>query len=367
MQSTGVRRELFTSLAGTAPLLDVLTDLPLPTHFPTPMEQQTLGKMGLKGDSAKWLNNVDPALCSKISQALMTVDSSFLDLKENVQTVPYVPDATAPLLIRTVMRNGLPQPMVRIKKLDPAKYASPVKVQAASSKSSDAVVPLQAIQEPRQLPQHEAKKKKKKPKLHSASHTPAHDSRLTPKTLSENSSSSAIPPSSSSKRRRSSSSSSVEPKQKRKGRDALMVSIDRAQVEGQQQKLVPGSGMRVKKRRQPDTKDSSVKDVADKKMTVRVSLSKLKGEFGRRPQPIDTSAAMMLGFEEDLGLEESFTLAAGVPDQVVPLNEYPDHHKVKRRRHHSRGDPAKVASLNRFSSMLESLFEQEDQLCSDGN
>ena len=30
-------------------------------------------------------------------------------------------------------------------------------------------------------------------------------------------------------------------------------------------------------------------------------------------------------------------------------------------------DPAKVASLNRFSSMLESLFEQEDQLCSDGN
>lgn len=56
----------------------VLTDLPLPTHFPTPMEQQTLGKMGLKGDSAKWLNNVDPALCNKISQALMTVDSSFL-------------------------------------------------------------------------------------------------------------------------------------------------------------------------------------------------------------------------------------------------------------------------------------------------
>ena len=102
-----------------------------------------------------------------------------------------------------------------------------------------------------------------------------------------------------------------------------MVSIDRAQVEGQQQKLVPGSGMRVKKRRRPDTKDSPVKDVAGKKMTVRVSLSKLKGEFGRRPQPIETSAAMMLGFEEDLGLEESFTLAAGVPDQVVPLNEYP--------------------------------------------
>ena len=56
----------------------VLADLPLPTHLPTPMEQHTLGKMGLKGDSTKWLNNVDPALCTKISQALMSVDSSFL-------------------------------------------------------------------------------------------------------------------------------------------------------------------------------------------------------------------------------------------------------------------------------------------------
>ena len=29
-------------------------------------------------------------------------------------------------------------------------------------------------------------------------------------------------------------------------------------------------------------------------------------------------------------------------------------------------DPAKVASLHRFASMLESLLEHEDQLCSDG-
>ena len=95
-------------------------------------------------------------------------------------------------------------------------------------------------------------------------------------------------------------------------------------MEGQQQKLVPGSGIRVKKRRQLDTKDPSAKDVAGKeKMTVRVSRNKLKGGFGKRPQPIDTSAAMMLGFEEDLGLEESFTLAAGVSDQVVPSNGYP--------------------------------------------
>ena len=145
------------------------------------------------------------------------------------------------------------------------------------------------------------------------------------------------------------------------------MSIDRTQVEGQQQKLVPGSGIRVKKRRQLDTKDSSAKDVAGKeKMTVRVSRNKLKGGFGKRPQPIDTSAAMMLGFEEDLGLEESFTLAAGVSDQVVPSNGYPGenmypstqsmvdvythlnrydlcyilsigHHKVKRKKHHSRG------------------------------
>ena len=29
-------------------------------------------------------------------------------------------------------------------------------------------------------------------------------------------------------------------------------------------------------------------------------------------------------------------------------------------------DPVKIASLNRFTSMLESLFDQEDQLISDG-
>lgn len=56
----------------------VLADLPLPAHVPTPMEQRALGKIGLKGESRKWLNNVDPALCAKISQALMSVDSNFL-------------------------------------------------------------------------------------------------------------------------------------------------------------------------------------------------------------------------------------------------------------------------------------------------
>lgn len=29
-------------------------------------------------------------------------------------------------------------------------------------------------------------------------------------------------------------------------------------------------------------------------------------------------------------------------------------------------DPVKIASLNRFTSMLETLFDQEDQLSSDG-
>ena len=42
------------------------------------------------------------------------------ELKENVQTVPYVPDSTAPLLIRSVMRYG---PVVRIKKFDPGDYS----------------------------------------------------------------------------------------------------------------------------------------------------------------------------------------------------------------------------------------------------
>lgn len=44
------------------------------------------------------------------------------DLKETAQAVPYTPDAAAPPLIRAIKRNGFPQPVVRVRKLDPGKY-----------------------------------------------------------------------------------------------------------------------------------------------------------------------------------------------------------------------------------------------------
>lgn len=44
------------------------------------------------------------------------------DLKETAQAVPYTPDVAAPPLIRAIKRNGFPQPVVRVRKLDPGKY-----------------------------------------------------------------------------------------------------------------------------------------------------------------------------------------------------------------------------------------------------
>lgn len=144
---------------------------------------------------------------------------------------------------------------------------------------------------------------------------------------SENATSSAVPSSGRPKRSRGSSTSSGEPKPKRKqkGEDALLVSIDRTQVEGQQQRLIPGSGMRVKKWGQMDAKHPAVKSdrAAGEKMTVRVSRSKLKGEFGKRSLPIDSGGAMMVGLEEDLQPGRSFMLARSTSDQVVPSTEHP--------------------------------------------
>ena len=138
---------------------------------------------------------------------------------------------------------------------------------------------------------------------------------------SENATSSAVPSSGRPKRSRGSSTSSVEPKPKRKqkGEDALLVSIDRTQVQGQQSRLIPGSGMRVKKWGQVDAKDSAVKSdgAAGGRMTVRVSRSKLKGEFGKRPLPMDSSGAVMM----EPG--RSFMLARSTSDQVVPSTEHP--------------------------------------------
>ena len=95
-------------------------------------------------------------------------------------------------------------------------------------------------------------------------------------------------------------------------------------MEGQQQRLIPGSGMRVKKWGRMDAKDSAVKSggATGEKMTVRVSRSKLKGEFGKRSLPIDSGGAMMVGLE-DLQPGRSFMLARSTSDQVVPSTEHP--------------------------------------------
>ena len=171
--------------------------------------------------------------------------------------------------------------------------------------------------DPRQVQQPDTKKKKKL-KRHKASDVPTADLRSAP---SENATSSAVPSSGRPKRSRGSSTSSVEPKPKRKqkGEDALLVSIDRTQVQGQQSRLIPGSGMRVKKWGQVDAKDSAVKSdgAAGGRMTVRVSRSKLKGEFGKRPLPVDSSGAVMM----EPG--RSFMLARSTSDQVVPSTEHP--------------------------------------------
>ena len=171
--------------------------------------------------------------------------------------------------------------------------------------------------DPRQVQQPDTKKKKKL-KRHKASDVPTADLRSAP---SENATSSAVPSSGRPKRSRGSSTSSVEPKPKRKqkGEDALLVSIDRTQVQGQQSRLIPGSGMRVKKWGQVDAKDSAVKSdgAAGGRMTVRVSRSKLKGEFGKRPLPMDSSGAVMM----EPG--RSFMLARSTSDQVVPSTEHP--------------------------------------------
>lgn len=58
--------------------LPVLADLPLPAHIPTPVERISLGQTELSSDSRKLLSTTDPELCSKITQALLSVDSSFL-------------------------------------------------------------------------------------------------------------------------------------------------------------------------------------------------------------------------------------------------------------------------------------------------
>lgn len=56
----------------------VLADLPLPTPLPTPLEETVLGTKGISPESKKILDSANPTLCSRITEALLSVDTSFL-------------------------------------------------------------------------------------------------------------------------------------------------------------------------------------------------------------------------------------------------------------------------------------------------
>ena len=56
----------------------VLSDLPLPSPLPTPIEQCVMGTKELSMEARKLLDNTNPTICSKITEALLQVDASFL-------------------------------------------------------------------------------------------------------------------------------------------------------------------------------------------------------------------------------------------------------------------------------------------------
>lgn len=56
----------------------VLGDMPLLMPMPTTAEQCALGTKGISADTRRLLNTVDPIVVEKITQALLSVDCSFL-------------------------------------------------------------------------------------------------------------------------------------------------------------------------------------------------------------------------------------------------------------------------------------------------
>ena len=56
----------------------VLADLPLPSALPTPLEATVLGKKKISDESKKLLESTNPVLCSRITEALLATDISFL-------------------------------------------------------------------------------------------------------------------------------------------------------------------------------------------------------------------------------------------------------------------------------------------------
>lgn len=56
----------------------VLSDLPLPSPIPTPLESLVTGNGQMKPEALHVLNNCDPNLCAQIAKSLKCADTSFL-------------------------------------------------------------------------------------------------------------------------------------------------------------------------------------------------------------------------------------------------------------------------------------------------
>ena len=56
----------------------VLADLPLPSPLPTPLEEIVQGTRKISNESKKLLDSTNPVLCSRITEALLSADISFL-------------------------------------------------------------------------------------------------------------------------------------------------------------------------------------------------------------------------------------------------------------------------------------------------
>jgi cohesin loading factor subunit SCC2 len=314
MQASTLRRDFFTSLVGTAPVADLLADLPMPTHMPTPLERCVRGELPLSPESRKLLSTAEPGLCNKITKALLSVDTSFLAPKSHVSSEPYVPTQQAPPLVYSVFSKGLtPQPTLRLNRLDSTKYTSPVKTETTSD------APLLAANVPNEptVKQDDALKDSKPVKKSSSS------------------------------RRLSRTDSDDRARKKQSHRPPvptgpMMVSIDRSRLKQRQRHKVTSESStragtkKVKKKRE------------DKVMVVRVERKKIAGSMG-------TKAASPRS--------NSFTMMTAPPPSQPIEPRKPVKKKKRRQSHH--GDPARVAAIQHYSFMVDSLLDTEDQLSDD--
>ncbi|CAI8012870.1 Nipped-B-like protein A [Geodia barretti] len=316
MQASTLRRDFFTSLVGTAPVADLLADLPMPTHMPTPLERCVRGELPLSPESRKLLSTAEPGLCNKITKALLSVDTSFLQPKSHVSSEPYVPTQQTPPLVYSVFSKGLaPQPTLRLNRLDSSKYSSPVKTEATSN------VPLLAANVPNEptVKQDDTLKDSKPPKKSSSS------------------------------RRLSRTDSDDRARKKQPHRPpapagAMMVSIDRSRLKQRQRhKVTSESSARAVKKKVKKKKE-------DEAMVVRVERRKIVGSLGNKTASPPSRS-------------NSFTMMTAPPPSQPIEPRRPVKKKKRRQSHH--GDPARLAAIQHYSFMVDSLLDTEDQLSDD--